>query len=44
MGAAARRRYVERYTADKGYEDLMRLYASVSANWETEVVSREAVA
>ena len=29
MGAAARRRYLRQYTAEQGYESLMRLYASV---------------
>jgi glycosyltransferase involved in cell wall biosynthesis len=44
MGAAARRQYLQHYAADKAYEDLTSFYASVSANWETESLSRGAVA
>ena len=31
MGAAARRRYLQHYTAERSYEGLMRIYASVIA-------------
>ena len=39
MGAAARRRYLEGYTAERGYEALMRLYASVLKGRQTDSVS-----
>jgi glycosyltransferase involved in cell wall biosynthesis len=44
MGAAARRRYLEHYTADKGYEQLARFYGSVSAEWRTESLEERALA
>jgi glycosyltransferase involved in cell wall biosynthesis len=36
MGAAARRRYLQRYTADKNYGELMGIYCSVLATGELE--------
>ena len=37
MGAAARRRYLQHYTADKGYEALVSFYGSVSTEWRRRV-------
>jgi len=36
MGAAARRRYLEHYTADQGYDALMRIYGAVTAGCNVE--------
>lgn len=44
MGAAARIRYLEHYTADKGYEKLASFYGSVSAEWGTALLEEGAVA
>ncbi len=44
MGAAARRRYLHHYTAEKGYDALVNFYGSVSAAWEAELSSKGAVA
>lgn len=40
MGAAARRRYLKHYTADKGYESLMRIYDSVLTSRKMESTAR----
>ena len=34
MGAAARRRYLQHHTAERGYKELMALYSSVAADWD----------
>ncbi len=44
MGSAARRRYLEHYTADRGYEELVSFYGSVSAECRNEWLEKGAVA
>ena len=44
MGAAARRRYLKHYTAEKGYESLMRIYDSVLTSRKMESTARVAAA
>ena len=44
MGAAARRRYLQHYTAVKSYDALMRIYNAVSMNSDMELPARVAVA
>ena len=44
MGAAARRRYLEHYTAEKGYESLMKIYDSVLTSCKMESTASVAVA
>ncbi|HVP50340.1 MAG TPA: glycosyltransferase [Candidatus Bathyarchaeia archaeon] len=39
MGAAARQMYLRRMTAEKGYSSLMRLYSSVSEDWDRSVTA-----
>ena len=44
MGAAARRRYLQRYTAEKNYEQLMGIYRSVMATGAPEASASIAMA
>lgn len=44
MGAAARRRYLQRYNADKGYDALMRIYDTVSVRRHEESSASVALA
>ena len=44
MGSSTRRRYLEHYTAEKGYESLMEIYDSVLASCERESTASVAVA
>ena len=44
MGAAARRRFLQHYTAEKSYDAMMRLYGSVSARGDLDSSVNSAVA